>query len=240
MELTTKQQKIFRYLKTDIKNISKPEFIKFLFPESLLIPQGEDVPCFFDDSVPMFLVTSSKERLMMDMIPNLVILNKNIKNGIDNRKGFLVILTDVLKFKISEKLTKELNNLNDEDFWITVKTWYSLGQVWAIETAESNSMTFGLFKSLFGSYGILYESYVSAKEPHSKVVSSLVTMMTKAKNLESQINISQGYRKVLENHQRFLPVFERAIFRYAKSSVTEVDFLRFLYECSSEYIKRHK
>lgn len=235
--MLTKQNKIINYLRSDIRNISNTGFIKFLFPESIIIDYLPEI--IYGDLVFYIADKKSKEhKIYMSLNDNLIILNKSTKNTIDSKKGFLDLIQDVLKLEVPDILIKELNKFDDDDYWFTLKVWYILEEVLPFEIETYNGNTFNLFKSLFNqNYDILYSLYKESGEPYQKIFSSMMTMMTKAKNLSNEMNLSPYYKQVLESHSKYISEFKKAVFNYTQTNVTEIDFCIFLFECSTDFIK---
>lgn len=151
---------------------------------------------------------------------------------LDTRDGFLAFLaqSDV---KATASQLEALRGMNDLDFWNEVKLARVLGRFPTLtkEWISSGSNIFKLFITLFDDFGATYRHYHLSGRPYPVVVSSLMTMMIKARKVEA-ISVSPQYKKVLRKNRIYVPLFSRALLEYFQSPMREIDFLTFLAECS--------
>jgi len=202
-------------------------FLEFLFPG---IPVYTELPMWDKDD--LYILLGSADR-----VPgNCVRINPLSPKRITNRKVFLEFM-EAIGLSLSGRLDY-INNLEDEEFWYILKQIYVLEKATFIPKDVDTGMTgFDLFKVLFDKFE---NSYTTARciETHYKVlVSVLVTMMLKAKNIEFTYtgDLSKGYLKALRTNAKHLELFQNALLTYFKTEMTYFDFLLLLFNCSRRY-----
>lgn len=162
---------------------------------------------------------------------NVIRLTKGSTVNIDDRVTFMALMCLTRGFCLSEKDREILMSLDDDAFWIRAKILLVVKNL-KVLTAISDYSIFDLFCELFSSFKVKYAIYRKLTLPHQVIFSSLLTMMIRTIDVDSEVGISAGYKRVLLKNKPYIGKFKKAVVSYIDSDKTEMDFIQFLNELS--------
>lgn len=145
----------------------------------------------------------------------------------DNRS----IIEFIDKYIVKIKNKKFFEELDSEDFIMRIKWLLLLREEVEIVNQDSFNM-FKFFTNLFKDSNLLFKMYFQENVSHEIIISSMITMMAKAKDWDRLKKISPSYRNALRANSVHLDKFKLFLERYFQTNRTETDFLVLIYNLS--------
>lgn len=204
------------------QSIEKSGILQVFFPDYKVV--REPIPPFF---LGKKCILMTEKEVDPYPVPTILFTRKGL--NLSSKEGVVKFLEN-RGYSISDSLKSTFQIMDDEVFFDSIKIFYLL-KSFPSNFSENQSTVFEIFKNLFVSFKDSYSLYRKSELPYNVILSSLLTMMLKAKDPVNQ-KVSYGYKKVLEKNHSFYPLFRRILLDYTQSEMKEKDFITFLLNCS--------